>query len=100
MKNVKPRNRKRKKVEFSKKIFIGVSITTAVVTGFTLAAIWKTGDNSPLAYLIPAVFAELATATGFYYRKAQKENEIKLPHYMAGQTPTSDEETTTDETIQ
>ena len=38
-----------------------------------------------MAYLIPSVFAELATATGFYYRKAQKENEIKIPHYLASQ---------------
>ena len=29
-------------------------------------------------YLIPAVFAELATATGFYYSKAKAENRIKL----------------------
>lgn len=33
----------------------------------------------------PLGFAELATATGFYYRKAQKENEIKIPHYLASQ---------------
>lgn len=31
-----------------------------------------------LAYLIPAIFAELATATGFYYSKAKAENRIKL----------------------
>lgn len=46
--------------------------------GFTLAIVWKTGDTSPLAYLIPAIFAELATATGFYYSKAKAENRIKL----------------------
>ena len=38
---------------------------------------WKTGDLSPLAYLIPAVFGELATATGFYYWKARNENRAK-----------------------
>jgi hypothetical protein len=48
--------------------------------------IWRTGDLSPLAYLIPSVFAELATATGFYYRKAQRENELKIPHYLAQNT--------------
>ena len=47
-------------------------------TAFTLAIVWKTGDTSPLAYLIPAIFAELATATGFYYSKAKAENRIKL----------------------
>ena len=74
-----------KKTEFSKKIFVGVSVVTTIVVGFTLAVVWRTGDTSPLAYLIPAIFAELATATGFYYHKARKENEIKLPRYLDGQ---------------
>lgn len=91
---------KRKKIEFSKIIFIGISIATTAVAVFSCVMIYRTGDLSPLTYLIPSVFAELATATGFYYRKAQKENEIKLPHYMAGQNTTGDEETATDETIQ
>lgn len=59
-----------------------VGTATGVVTVFTMAVIWKTGDTSPLAYLIPAIFAELATATGFYYSKAKAENRIKLrKHY-------------------
>lgn len=49
-----------------------------VVAAFTMAVVWKTGDTSPLAYLIPSVFGELATATGFYYSKAKAENRIKL----------------------
>jgi len=65
-------------MEFSKKIFIGVSIMTTLVTVFTGVMIWKTNDLSPLMYLIPAVFAELATATGFYYSKAKAENKIKI----------------------
>ena len=40
--------------------------------------VWKTENLEPLAYLIPAIFAELATATGFYYSKAKAENRIKL----------------------
>mgnify|MGYP007025271743 FL=1 len=40
--------------------------------------IWLTMDTSALAYLIPAVFAEMASATGFYYSKAKAENKIKL----------------------
>lgn len=91
---------KRKKIEFSKIIFIGISIATTAVAVFSCVMIYRTGDLSPLAYLIPSVFAELATATGFYYRKAQKENEIKLPHYMAGQNTTDDEAAATDESIQ
>ena len=67
-----------KKREFSKVILAVVGAVTGIVTTFTLAVVWKTGDTSPLAYLIPAVFAELATATGFYYSKAKAENRIKL----------------------
>jgi len=66
--------RKGKKVAFSKIIFIGVSMLTISVVIFSCRMIYITGDLSPLAYLIPSVFAELATATGFYYKKAEKEN--------------------------
>lgn len=51
---------------------------TVGVTAFTLIMVWKTENLEPLAYLIPAIFAELATATGFYYSKAKAENRIKL----------------------
>lgn len=68
----------KKKMEFSKKIFIAVSIVSLIVTGFTLYMVWITRDTSILAYLIPAVFAELATATGFYYNKAREENIRKI----------------------
>ena len=68
------RVKKKPKKEFSK-VWLGcVGAVTLVVTAFTLAIVWKTGDTSPLAYLI----AELATATGFYYSKAKAENRIKL----------------------
>ena len=67
-----------KKREFSKVLIASVGAVTLVVTAFTLAVVWRTGDTPPLAYLIPAVFAELATATGFYYSKAKAENRIKL----------------------
>lgn len=66
------------RLEFSKVIFIGISAITLSVTVYTMVVVWKYGDLSPLAYLIPAVFAELATATGFYYSKAKAENRIKL----------------------
>lgn len=70
--------RRPKKFEFSKIILIVVSAITLLVTAFTIVIVWKNGDTSPLAYLIPAVYAELATATGFYYSKAKAENDIKL----------------------
>lgn len=74
----KPDRKSKKKFEFSKLIIVVVGIVSLLLVGFTLAIIWKTGDTTPLAYLIPAVFAELATATGFYYNKAKAENRIKI----------------------
>lgn len=68
----------RKKVEFSKLIFVGVSVLTLAITVFSCRMIWLTMDTSALAYLIPAVFTEMATGTGFYYSKAKAENKIKL----------------------
>ena len=67
-----------RKIEFSKIIMFMVSAVTFGVTAFTLYIVNETGDTSPLGYLIPAVFAEMATATGFYYSKAKVENRIKL----------------------
>lgn len=68
----------KKKPEFSKIIFVGVSILALAVTVFSCFMIWITMDTTALAYLIPAVFAEMATGTGFYYTKAKVENKIKL----------------------
>ncbi len=68
----------KKKIEFSKIIMFVVGAVTIIVTAFTLIIVKETGDTSPLGYLIPAVFAEFATATGFYYSKAKSENQIKL----------------------
>ena len=70
--------RRAKKREFSKTIISTVGAVTIVVTAFTLIMVWRTGDTSPLAYLIPAVFTELGVGTGFYYSKAKAENRIKL----------------------
>ena len=67
------RTSRKQKIEFSKLILYVVGAVTVGVTAFTLIMVWK-----PLAYLIPAIFAELATATGFYYSKAKAENRIKL----------------------
>lgn len=69
---------RKRKTEFSKKIFIGVAISTALIVIFSLVVVWRTSDTSPLTYIIPAIFVELATATGFYYKKAEAENKIKL----------------------
>lgn len=68
----------KKKLEFSKLIFVGVSVLSVAITVFSCRMVWITMDTSVLAYLIPAVFAEMAAATGFYYTKAKTENKIKL----------------------
>lgn len=68
----------RRKVEFSKLIFVGVSALTISIVVFSCYMIRLTMDTGPLAYLIPAVFTEMASATGFYYWKAKAENKIKL----------------------
>ena len=70
--------RRAKKREFSKTIISTVGGGPLVGSALTLIMVWRTGDTSPLAYLIPAVFAETAAATGFYYSKAKAENRIKL----------------------
>jgi len=82
---------RKRKVEFSKKIFVGVAISTALIVIFSLVIVWKTGDTSPLTYIIPAMFAELATATGFYYKKAEAENKIKLKRLYGKNTAEDDE---------
>lgn len=77
----------KRKTEFSKKIFISVSLGTVTVCLFSMYMVWKTGDTSVLGYLIPAVFTELATATGFYYSKAKAENIKKIDKYEKGDEP-------------
>lgn len=69
---------KKPKIEFSKKIFIFVAAVAVIVTAFTMYMVWETKDISPLAYLIPAIFAEMGTGTAFYYWKARCENLKKM----------------------
>jgi hypothetical protein len=88
----------KKKHEFSKQIFIGVSVGTIIITALSFVLMFKFGDLSPLMYLIPAAFAELATATGFYYNKAKVENRIKLKQaYKQELLPEDFKEEQTDE---
>ena len=83
------RRTRKKKWEFSKLILIMVSLVNLAVIIFSCVMIWRTCDLSPLAYLLPAVAAETATGTGFYYSKAKVENRIKLMKSY-GLEPTED----------
>lgn len=71
-------NRTAKRMEFSKKLIIFFIVLDTFVVLFTCAAVLLTMDTSPLMYLIPAVAAEVASATAFYYNKSKLENKIKL----------------------
>lgn len=68
----------KRKREFSKILITLILVVTLVIIIFAMVMIWRTNDTSALAYLIPAVFTETATATGFYYYKARAENELKI----------------------
>lgn len=65
-------------IEFSKLIFWLVYLPCLGATIYACVFSWKTNDSSALVVLLPLLFAELATATGFYYWKAKNENRIKL----------------------
>lgn len=68
----------KKKIEFSKLIFVGASALTLAIVVYSCVVMWITGDLSALGYLISGVLAEMTAATGFYYTKAKTENKIKL----------------------
>jgi uncharacterized membrane protein len=65
-------------LEFSKRIFIGVTIGVIIVSIFSMYMVYRTNDTSILSYLIGGIFAEFATATGFYYNKSREENIRKI----------------------
>ena len=57
---------------------MAVFVINIVVIAFALFMMLRACGFSPMAYFIPAVAAETATGTGFYYTKAKVENRIKL----------------------
>jgi len=68
----------KKALEFSKIILVVVALATIAIVVASFVLMWRTMDLSPLSYIITGIFAELASATGFYYWKARAENIIKL----------------------
>ena len=81
-----------KKREFSKVILTAVSIATALVVVASFVLMFLTRDLSPLSFIITGCFAELASATGFYYWKAKNENMLKIKGYM--DNPDTDQQNT------
>jgi len=82
------RKRRKKKIEFSKKILACVALGTVVVVLGAFVLMWRFADLSPMSFIITGVFGELASATGFYYWKAKNENMLKI----GGNLPIPDEE--------
>ncbi len=68
------RKSKRRKLGFTNKMFLSVVVLSVAVTIFACALMWYTIVRSGLAYVVPAVFGELATITGFAVKKSEREN--------------------------
>lgn len=67
-----------RRIEYSKLLLAGLSVAVLGVTVYSMWAMVWLADLTALCYLIPAWFAEFATATAAYYNKAKAENVIKI----------------------
>lgn len=72
------RKKRKKNMEFSKKILFFVGAINVIVIIFSIALMWRTMDTSPLCYLIPSVAAEVSISTNAYYSKSRRENILKI----------------------
>ena len=73
----------KKKMEFSKIIYILNLSFVVIVTGLSFLCVIKSGewniiDLSPISVVLTSAFASLSVASLFYYRKAQAENVLKI----------------------
>jgi multisubunit Na+/H+ antiporter MnhB subunit len=77
----KPKKKKkpeRNPLEFSKKIFLGLSVLVGVVAAFVCVMAWRTEDVSITQGLVENAFALLKVGVVSYFGKAALENKIKL----------------------
>ena len=77
------RYKKKKKMEFSKIIYTINLILVTIVMGMSFLCVIKSGkwgitDLSPITVICTSAFAELATFSVVYARKAQAENVLKI----------------------
>lgn len=70
--------KKPKYKSYSKLIFSIITTMVISITIFVCIMAWRLQDISVFQVLIPCIFAQFATATGFYYSKAKAENVIKI----------------------
>ena len=77
------KNKHKEKAEFSKLIYLINFGLVEVVTGLSFLCVIKSGewgiiDLSPITVICTSAFAELATFSVVYARKAQAENVLKI----------------------
>ena len=77
------RYKKKEKMEFSKIIYSINLILVTIVMGMSFLCVIKSGewcisDLSPITVICTSAFAELATFSVVYARKAQAENVLKI----------------------
>lgn len=77
------KRQKMQKIEFSKIIYILNLSFVVVVTGLSFLCVimsgnWGITDLSPIAIICSSSYAELATFSVVYARKAQAENVLKI----------------------
>ncbi|MDR2686734.1 MAG: hypothetical protein LBB75_03210 [Oscillospiraceae bacterium] len=79
----KPKKKKKgaAPMEFSKKIFLGLSVLVGGLAVFTCAMVWRTEDVSVTQALIDNAFGLLKVGVVSYFGKAALENRIKLAHF-------------------
>ena len=79
----KPKRKKKKDavpLEFSKKIFLGLSVLVGTAAVFVCIMVWRTEDISITQALIDNSFDLLKVGVVSYFGKAALENRIKLAH--------------------
>ena len=79
----RPKKKKQNSFEFSKLIYLINLGFVAVVTGLSFLCVIKSGgwgitDLSPITVICTSAFAELATFSVVYAKKAQAENVLKI----------------------
>lgn len=72
------RTGKPKRTETSKKILIAFGLAWVVLMAFGAVLAWYRSDSSVLRIVATGTMSGLTAATGFYFWKARRENEIKL----------------------
>lgn len=70
--------KKKRKHEFSKRLFIFVTVLNVLLLAFSCYVTLKTLDTAILVVAIAGTAADQAFAIKYYYRKAEQENKIKL----------------------